>query len=600
MDPVLDLRGLRVEVGRGAAIVEDVSFEVARGEILGLVGESGSGKTTTALAMLGFAAPGTRIVRGSVKVAGHQLIGLPERELRKLRGRYVSYIPQDPSTALNPALRVEDQIAEVLRAHFPNRDEKAEIARALERVRLSSAASMRRRFPHQLSGGQKQRVAIAIALVAEPPVVVLDEPTTGLDVVTQAFILNEIDRLRRELDVALVYISHNLAVVGSLADRIAVMYAGWVVEEGPTREILEDPRHPYSRGLVASVPDHLNPRRIRGIPGVALGVGSARPRGCPFAPRCAQKPPRAELEMPPREVVAADRFVRCFEWRSTPSLAVGGDYEALGAAPAGQDDLLVVDHLRAEYRGRRDLVVAVDDVSFRLGRAESLGLVGESGSGKTTIGRCIVGLHAPTGGDLLLDGVPLAPLSIKRGRTERRRIQIVFQDPHESLNPRTLVGEAIARPAYLLRGLSNQAAAAEAALLLEQVRLPARLAARYPRELSGGERQRIAIARALAAGPEILICDEVTSSLDVSVQAAIVELLAELRRDLGLSLLFISHDLGVVSGVAEQLLVLKDGRVEEYGEARQVIDRPSQQYTGVLISSAPRLGGRRDPTLLVT
>jgi peptide/nickel transport system ATP-binding protein len=584
--PLLRVEGLRVVLDSGAPIVEDVSLQLRAGEVLGLVGESGSGKTTTALALLGFARPGARISAGAVEVGGEPLTGRGEAAVRALRGRLVSYVPQDPGLALNPALRVEGLIGDMVKAHAraPGSDE---VARALAAVHLPSDRTFARRYPHQLSGGQQQRVAIASALVCEPRLVVLDEPTTGLDVVTQARILEEIDRLRRERGVAVVYVSHDLAVVGSLADRIAVMYAGRIVEEGPAAALLARPHHPYTRGLLGSVPDPGQPRRLESIPGVAVGVGE-RPDGCAFAPRCLQRSgDRALHEMPPLEDVGGGHRVRCFEWARTPPLTL--QEPAVAPALEQEQPLLRVEALRAEHRGRQETVVAVQDVSFSVAGGECLALVGESGSGKTTIARCIVGLHSPTAGRVVLDGAPLAPRAADRPREARRRIQIVFQNPDDSLNPRHRVGDAIARPARVLRDLSSRAAEEEATRLLERVRLPARVAERFPRELSGGERQRVAIARALAAQPDLVVCDEITSALDVSVQAAVLELLAELRAELRLALLFITHDLGVVASVGDRVLVLEDGVVCDGGPVPALLRNPEHEYTRRLVEAAPRL-----------
>ncbi len=461
---------------------------------------------------------------------------------------------------------------------------------ALQRVGLPAETMFARRYPHQLSGGQQQRVTIASALVCEPVAVVMDEPTTGLDVVTQARILEEVDRLRVESGLGVVYVSHDLAVVASIADRIAVMYAGRIVEDGPTAELLARPRHPYTRGLIASIPDHVAPRRIRGIPGVAVGVGE-RPAGCAFAPRCAQRVELCDRELPALDDAGDRHEVRCFEWRATPRIEleplVATRAEAEAAGP-----LLEVEGLGAAHSSRHETVVAADDVSFVLAAGECLALVGESGSGKTTIARCVAGLHEPSAGRIVFDGEPLAARARARPREARRRIQIVFQNPTDSLNPRRRIADEIARPARVLRGLSRAEARAEVTGLLERVRLPARLAGRFPGELSGGERQRVAIARALAAKPDLLICDEITSALDVSVQAAVLDLLSELRAELGLALLFISHDLGVVASVADRVLVLDRGAVCEQGRVAQVLAKPERDYTRRLLDAAPRVEAR--------
>jgi peptide/nickel transport system ATP-binding protein len=583
----LNVSDLRVELDTGEPIIEDISFRVAPGEILGLVGESGSGKTTTALALLGYARSGVHIVDGGVEIAGEPIGGQDERSIRGLRGRVVSYVPQDPGNALNPALRIRDAVQDMLDEHASVRTGPNTVDAALVSVRLPSTPEFARRFPHQLSGGQQQRVTIAIALVCEPPLVVLDEPTTGLDVVTQARVLQEVDRLRRERNLAMVYVSHDLAVVAQIADRIAVMYAGRIVEEGPAPAVLAAPKHPYTRGLVASIPDHARPRRLHGMPGVAVGVGE-HPPGCAFAPRCPQRVDRCEAELPTLEEVAVGRRVRCFEWQRTPALPPSEPAHAR-AATAGGGALLAVEGLRAVYGRRSEAVVAAENVSFAIAPGACVAIVGESGSGKTTIARCVAGLHAPAAGQILLDGELLAARAKNRPKEARRRIQIVFQNPYDSLNPRHRVGDAIARPARILRDLSAAAADTEVASLLERVRLPARIARRFPGELSGGERQRVAIARALAAKPDLLVCDEITSALDVSVQAAVLDLLGGLREELALALLFISHDLGVVAAIADRVLVLEQGVVCEEGPVGRLLASPEHPYTRQLIEAAPRI-----------
>jgi len=592
-DVVLVVEDLQMELFSGEPIVEDVSFQLEPGKVLGLVGESGSGKTTTALALLGYTRPGVRIAGGTVTVCGRTLTGRPERELRRLRGQLIAYVPQDPASSLNPSVRVGDQVGDLLRRHAPDRDLDREVARTLELVQLPSSREFRRRFPHQLSGGQQQRIAIAAALVCRPAVVVLDEPTTGLDVVTQSHLLEEIGLLRQEMELAIVYVSHDLAVVASLADQIAVMYAGRIVEEGQAAGVLAAPRHPYTWGLLSSVPDPHEPRRLRSIPGVAVGVGD-RPDGCAFAPRCPQRVGVCVQAMPTLDRIQPDWRVRCFEWHRTPTLAPEARTAArLSAGP--MPPVLGVEGLRAEHRGRDSTTVAARDVSFAISPGECLALVGESGSGKTTIARCIAGLHAPTRGRIVLDGTPLAPLAGRRPREARRRIQIVFQNPNDSLNPRHLVADTIARPARVLRKLSRKEAQHAVGELLERVRLPAGLAKRFPSELSGGERQRVAIARALAAHPDLVVCDEITSALDVSVQAAVLELLATLRAELGLALLFITHDLGVVASIADRVLVLEDGLLCEEGPVGPLLSRPQHEYTRRLVAAAPSLTELRAP-----
>ena len=389
--PLVQVEGLRVETAEGLPIVEDISFSLDAGEALGVVGETGSGKTTSVLAMLGYSQPGSTITDGDVRVGDVQVTSAEGREQRKLRGSVVSYVPQNPAGSLNPSMRIETAITEMVTAHRVNGADPP-IADALERVGLPGGESFRRRYPHQLSGGQQQRVCISVALVCEPPVVVLDEPATGLDVVTQARLLEELVRLRREAGVSMIYVTHDLAVVAGFADRIAVMYAGRIIEQGPTAELLRAPKHPYTRGLLNSIPDHARPRRRVPIEGVAVGLDD-RPPGCAFAPRCPLRIDACEEAMPALLPVGERRLARCIRPEhvappesSRPEVMERGRAEA--TAP-----LLEVRNMRAEHRGRGEVVVAASDVSFELGRGECVALVGESGSGKTTIARTIAGLH---------------------------------------------------------------------------------------------------------------------------------------------------------------------------------------------------------------
>ena len=589
--PVVRVEGLCLELTSGDPVVQDVSFAVGAGEILGLVGESGSGKTTTALALLGYTRPGVVLRGGSVEVGGEAIMGSGARAVRSLRGRVVSYVPQDPGGALNPSLRVGDAIMDVLRAHRSDAASHDSVHTALERVELGADPRFGRRFPHQLSGGQQQRVTIAMACVCGPPVAVLDEPTTGLDVLTQDRILTELMRLRSEEGMAMVYVSHDLAVVARMADRIAVMYAGRVVEHGPVDEVIGRPRHPYTRALVGAIPDVRRPRALQGIPGVAVGVGEWPP-GCSFAPRCAFAQERCRAAVPDLEQASAGHSVRCVRWDELELSEPGSDGARAAAPAAAGRPLLEVSGLEVEYRSGRGRNVAVRDVSFAIEAGRCVALVGESGSGKTTIGRCIAGLHVPTAGRIVFDGQELDGSARDRALDQRRRIQIVFQNPFESLNPRHRVGASIERPLRILRRLSRADAAGEVSTLLERVRLPARVAGRYPVELSGGERQRVAIARALAAKPDLLVCDEVTSALDVSVQAAVLELLAELQRDLHLSMLFITHNLGVVACVSDSVLVMDRGSLCESGAVQDVLSTPSDDYTRRLLGAAPCLPDR--------
>jgi peptide/nickel transport system ATP-binding protein len=584
---LLQVSDLLVTTLAGDPVLDHVSVSVGRGESIGLVGESGSGKTALAHAMLGFARPGLRLSGGSVRIAGEELLTKSETDLRALRGRKVSYVPQDPATSLNPSMRIGDQLREICHIHGRQTETEEIIPTVLGRVDLPSDRQFQRRFPHQLSGGQKQRVAIAIALACDPPLIVLDEPTTGLDVVTQAVILQEVRRIQRELDVSLVYVSHDLAAVAAVADRVIVMYAGSIVESAATDMLVARPRHPYSRGLVSSVPDHRRARRLRGIPGVAPAVDD-HPVGCVFGPRCELFTDACAAEQPSLVALSSDHWVRCIRSQDTPPPTS----EPRLAAPriaADMKPILRVQELVADYRSRGIPFTAVDRVSFIAQPGECLALVGESGSGKTTIARCIVGLHQPSGGTIAFDSRRLQPSARRRSLEQRRRIQIVFQNPYESLNPKRTIRDAVSWPARALRGCSRQQAEQEVATLLDRVRLPAGLAQRYPGELSGGERQRVAIARALAARPDLLVCDEVTSALDVSVQAATLDLLRELQTELSLTMLFITHDLGVVASVADRVIVLERGSLQEEGDVLEILRAPAQPYTRRLVEAAPSL-----------
>jgi peptide/nickel transport system ATP-binding protein len=584
-DPALVVQNLAVHARSGAPVLAGVSITVDVGESLGLVGESGSGKTTLAQALLGYARPGLRLVSGSVRIGDTELLGRPDAGVRPLRGRLVSYVPQDPATALNPGMRIGVQIREMLRVHTPDLDDDSRVGELLARVELPSDRGFQRRFPHQLSGGQQQRVAIAIALACDPRVLVLDEPTTGLDVVTQGLILDEVNRLRHDLDVALVYVSHDLAAVCTVTDRVAVMYSGRIVEEAPTSVAITRPRHPYTSGLVSSVPDHRQPRKLVGIPGVAPDPTASAP-GCAFAPRCKLRVEQCDFELPALQPVTPGHLARCFRWQDT-ALPVASPREM--RADSADAVLLEVRELTASHRTAGQLVTAVDRVSFAVRAASCMALVGESGSGKTTTARCVAGLHAPASGRLALDGQELAPTARGRTREQRRRIQLIFQNPYESLNPRQSIADQIGWPARALRGCSKTESRKEVDRLLERVRLSKRLADRYPISLSGGERQRVAIARALAAQPDLLICDEITSALDVSVQAAALDLLGELQVALGLALLFITHDLGVVASIADEVLVLEHGAQVERGETVSILHEPQAAYTQKLITAAPAL-----------
>ena len=585
--PALELANLEVRTGSDDVIVEGIDLRLRRGEILGLVGESGSGKSTSALSLLGYAGSGAHIASGSLTIAGLAL--RMDESMRDQRGSLISYIPQDPGGALNPALRIGDSLRDVVARHRPEQLESLVPERLFEAVGLPGTPEFARRLPHQLSGGQQQRVCIAVALACEPEVLVLDEPTTGLDVVTQAKVIAELLRLRDERGVAMVYVSHDLAVVAQIADSVAVLYGGRVVEHGPARTVLQRPRHPYTRGLLASSPDHLQPRSLEAMPGIAVGVGE-RGAGCVFAPRCGLVDDGCREREPDLAPVGSGHLVRCHHADRTAAPVVALP-PPTPAKAVDRRPVLEVEGLVVAYRSRRETVVAASDISFSVAGGACVALVGESGSGKTTIARTIAGLHDPSGGEIRLGGETLPKLARRRTVEQRRRVQLVFQNPASALNPQQTVRQQVARPAQLLRGLRRAELGTEVDRLLDCVRLPGRLAARYPSELSGGERQRVAIARALAADPELIVCDEITSALDVSVQAAVLGLLQDLRAASGLSLLFITHDLGVVATVADEVLVLERGSICERGATAEVMTNPAHPYTRSLLHAAPSVSG---------
>ena len=587
-EPSVDVIDLRIALtNTGVDVVDEIGVKIRPGEVLGLVGESGSGKTTVGMALLGHVRSGGEVVGGMIRIDGRDLSSLGQRELRRLRGGVVSYIPQDPGTSLNPALRISTQLEEILEAHATDggaEQRKARVREALGEVALPSDDDFLKLYPHQLSGGQQQRVAIAMAFANRPHVIVCDEPTTGLDVTTQARVLETVRDLCRSHRVAALYVSHDLAVVAELADRVAVMYAGRIVESGTRDQLFADPRHPYTRRLLRAVPDIAGKRTVVGIPGHAALPGS-RPRGCYFHPRCQFARDDCRAQFPGITDLGEGHQVRCYHVadavRQAPPEGAGqADREAVG-----EEVVLAVRDLNAHYGDHQILF----DVNLEVHHNECVALVGESGSGKTTTARCVAGLHRQWTGEVSLRGTALDPAARRRSGEDRRQIQYVFQNPYASLNPRTTIGQTIARRLKLFRTAGDGDMGAKVAECLERVALSASAASRFPDQLSGGERQRVAIARALAAEPVVLVCDEVTSALDVSVQAAIIELLGELRNEMGLSLLFITHDLALIRTIADRVAVVTGGRIVEYGRCEQIFTSPSAEYTRELLANTPSI-----------
>jgi peptide/nickel transport system ATP-binding protein len=600
--PVVEVSDLRVELaGSGEDIVDEIALQIHSGEVLGLVGESGSGKTTVGMALLGHVRRGGKVGGGAIAVDGRDISELRGDELRRLRGGVVSYIPQDPGTALNPALRIGTQLDEVLEAHASSwtEDERQKRVReALGEVVLPTDDVFLRRYPHQLSGGQQQRVAIAMAFANRPKVIVCDEPTTGLDVTTQARVLETVRDLCRSHQVAALYVTHDLAVVAELADRVAVMYAGRIVESGPREAIFSAPRHPYTRRLLRAVPDIAGKRTVVGIPGRAALPGN-RPEGCFFHPRCPLADDESRSAFPPVSDLGGGHTVRCFHHADAVQHAEPEGAGQLGPRTVGEELVLTVRDLDAHYGASH----ALFRIDLDVHREECLALVGESGSGKTTLARSVSGLHSDYTGQVRLRDDPLPEAARRRSREARKEIQYIFQNPYASLNPRRTIGQSIGRQLQLFYPGSRGDTGKRVAECLERVALSSSAASRFPDQLSGGERQRVAIARALAAQPSVLICDEVTSALDVSVQAAIIELLGQLRREMGLSMLFITHDLALIRTIADRVAVMNQGRIVEEGPVDAILTAPSADYTRELLANTPSIEialGHAPPTAAST
>ncbi len=611
--PVLQADDLGVVLDSDLGLMralDAVRLSIARGETFALVGESGCGKSMTALALMRLLPDNGRIVSGSVHLAGEELLSLPESTMRARRGARIGIIFQDPSTSLNPVMRVGEQIVETIVAHTALRGTAAR-ARALgwlEQVGLRDPQASLDRYPFQLSGGQKQRVMIAIALAAEPDLLIADEPTTALDVTTQAQILALLESLQQRLGMAMLLITHDLAIVARMAHRVALMYAGQIVELAEASDFFARPLHPYARQLLDALPA----LDKRGLTLAAIGgtVPSLTRQfsGCRFAERCANRLPLCEAAPPQLFAATPAHAVRCVLY-SAPDLEAAERViksaaapEPLAPAQAAQAGtaLLEVEHLRVWFPVRKGLlkrtvghVKAVDGISFRLEAGRTLALVGESGCGKTTAARALLQLlrgQAIISGQMLLSGRPLDRLAGADLLAARRDMQIIFQDPFASLNPRMRVAEILGEGMRALRPEFDESQRRARILgLLDQVGVRADALTRYPHEFSGGQRQRLVIARALAVEPRLIVCDEPTSALDVSVQAQILNLLKRLQRELGFAYLFISHNLGVVEYLADDICVMQGGRIVESGPATSVLTAPVHAYTRELLAAVPRL-----------
>lgn len=601
-DPVLEVEGLRVEAngpnGR-RTLVRSVGLTLRPGESVAIVGESGSGKSLTARAIMGLLPDGLA-AEGSVRLDGRELLGLREQQLRKIRGGEIALVMQDPFTILNPLMTCGRQLTDELRREgrrLSKAERRVEAVRRLAEVGIHDE-SVADRFPFQLSGGMRQRVAIASALVRDPRVLLADEPTTALDVTTQREILELLDALRVSRGMAVVLITHDLRVAFSICDRVSVLYAGSQLEVGPAAELARDPQHPYTLGLFLSEPPlDVRLERLSTVPG-SVPEPDAVAQSCAFADRCDWATDVCRQAQPALVSAGADRYTACtrldeilpeLRRRRIEQLHPG----AVAAVEIGEG-IIVGDALTRTFGTQRGDVHALADVDFHLKAGEAVGIVGESGSGKTTLGRLLVGLDVPTSGRLTIDGVDVTDRSGLDAAAKlalRHRVQMVFQDPYSSLNPRLTIEKTLDEALGIARVEDTTAGE-----LLELVGLPAAYAQRRPVALSGGERQRVAIARALAVKPAVLVCDEAVSALDLSVQAQVLNLLNELRERLGLSLVFITHDLAVVRQIVDRLYVMYHGSVVEQGTTDDVLGSPSQPYTRQLIDSIPG-GGHPDATL---
>lgn len=604
MSPLLEVTDLAVTFATGGdpvTAVRGVSYRVEPGEVVAMVGESGSGKSVSAMAVVGLLPEYAR-VRGSVRLHDTELLGLDDDAMSRFRGKTVGMVFQDPMSALTPVYTVGDQIAEAIEIHQPRVGRRAARHRAVELLELVGIAQPERRaraFPHELSGGERQRVVIAIAIANDPDLLICDEPTTALDVTVQAQILEVLKTARDVTGAGVLIITHDLGVVAEFADRALVMYAGRVVESAEVHDLYRDRRMPYTVGLLGSVPrlDAAQGTRLVPIPGAPPSLAGLDP-GCPFAPRCPLAIDECRLEEPELLPVGADHRAACIRTDQVGGRSAADIYGVSTTAQSVRpDDSSVVVRVRdltktyrltkGVLRRRAGEVRAVDGVSFELRQGRTLGIVGESGSGKSTTLHEILELTGPQSGSIEVLGTDVTTLSSASRRSLRRDIQVVFQDPVASLDPRLPVFELLAEP-LRANGFDKGRTNARVAELLEIVGLRRADAVRYPAEFSGGQKQRIGIARALALQPKILALDEPVSALDVSIQAGIINLLLDLQALFGLSYLFVSHDLSVIKHLAHEVVVMRSGTVVERGDSRQVFDNPQHEYTRQLLDAVPR------------
>jgi peptide/nickel transport system ATP-binding protein len=608
LDPILDVKNLTVTylTERGPVYtVRNVSLQIAAGEIYGLVGESGSGKTTLARAIVRYLADNGQINSGSVKLGNTDLLTLPMSKMQQVWGSRITMVHQDPAAAVNPSITIGEQIAEIARLHLhlSSAEAKAKALEMLEKMRMPDPESVAKRYPHQLSGGMLQRVVIAIALTTNPQLLIMDEPTTSLDVTTEAAILDLVRELLTEYNMAVLFITHNLGVVANICNRVGVMYAGEIMEEGSVQQVFRNKLHPYTRGLLGCLPKITNDKRnvsLTAIPGYIPRMNHL-PSGCIFGPRCSIVEDRCRTERPSQVEAEAGHFTACRRWeimQSKPDLLMDTQHARDFTKHEEGPPVFAASNIKKYFsvsaegfasllkRGQTE-IKAVDGVSVGVRGGFTLGVVGESGCGKTTFARCVAGLEEASSGEIELEGEPIPYTVSKRTPTQRKGIQMVFQNPDASLNPHYTIGESVSRPLVLMRNLSKKEIRKRVRELFNAVNLPEDYINRLPHELSGGEKQRIAIARALAAEPTLVLCDEPLSSLDVSVQAALINLLIKLQDSHKISYLFISHDLAAVRYVSDWIAVMYLGRICEIGSAEDVFMPPYHPYTEALLSAIP-------------
>jgi peptide/nickel transport system ATP-binding protein len=603
-EPAIQLEGLEVVYrvrGVDRTVLRGVSLSIGRGDSYGLVGESGCGKTTAAFAIMRALPRNGRVVSGSIRVNGEDLLGMGQAGVRKLRATTLSMVYQNPAAALNPTIRVGAQVGEVFELMGFDKKDALERARLiLTKVQISDPQRVMRRYPHQLSGGMQQRVVIAMALAKDPTLLILDEPTTGLDATVEAEVLDLIAALRQEFGTTVLFISHNLAVIAKMCEQVGVLYAGRVVEEGPADQVFRDPRHPYTVGLLRCIPRggvRKDETPLDTIPGFLPRMG-AEIQGCVFAPRCGLVQEICREEEPPLYPIGDGRTSRCYFHEEAHLVPRTSPAQLVAQRQGNGRAILTLEHAGKTYRQEGQDVHALSDITLAIRPGEILGLVGESGSGKTTLARVLLGLTSPDpGSELELEGTPLAPRVQRRSEEQVRAVQVVFQNPDSALNRRFSVRRIIGRALFKLRGLRGKQRDERARDLANSVRFDESLLAVRPSQLSGGLKQRVAIARAFAGDPKVVLCDEPTSALDVSVQAAILNLLAELQSEQGVTYLFISHDLGVVRYISDRIAVLYLGRLMELGDAETVFNPPHHPYTEALLSAVPTLGGDERPRI---